>query len=478
MKKKIFSLENLLCLFVILCPVLDMSSFIFRNIFNTSFSPSTILRPVIPIIVFAVIFFKEKGKKKKILVCSIYAIYSIIHIVIFNKVKSESSYGNVRNELQYIINYSFMIIDLFIFLSVFKDISKNKLKKSVFIAITIYIISIFISIVTNTSSNTYPEGIGYKGWYESGNSLCTLLLIGLCIIFPTFLLNKNTTKTIIDKIPKTLLIILLVGIYLVALVGTRTGLFGFALITGIFILSEFFTKIIGKIKISRKYVAIISSVIILSVSLVLTVGSETLIRRKELKENQQNNIDQETGEIRNVTGDILVLKKKIENKEIDTEYMPIQVQNAITRLCQYATKTNLSNVDLRKQQLIYNVFLLLEQRNPILILFGNGYKAQFRELVMEMEVPAFLCNFGLIGFTLYFVPFATIFIYAVYIAIKNIKYVNTEYIMYLAGSGLAIALSTLSGYVFFNFSSMTFTIVINVLLLEKIKQLRNDVSEV
>ena len=44
--------------------------------------------------------------------------------------------------------------------------------------------------------------------------------------------------------------------------------------------------------------------------------------------------------------------------------------------------------------------------------------------------------------------------------------------MYLAGAGLAIALSTLSGYVYFIFSSMLLTIIINVLLLEKAKNIK------
>lgn len=44
--------------------------------------------------------------------------------------------------------------------------------------------------------------------------------------------------------------------------------------------------------------------------------------------------------------------------------------------------------------------------------------ANFRELVLEMEIPAFLFNFGLFGFTLYFVPFLSIFIYGIYFALN------------------------------------------------------------
>ena len=55
-----FNIENLLCLFVIMCPVLDMLSFLFRNVFNTNFSPSTFTRPLIPAIIMIYLFFKKR----------------------------------------------------------------------------------------------------------------------------------------------------------------------------------------------------------------------------------------------------------------------------------------------------------------------------------------------------------------------------------------------------------------------------------
>ena len=58
-KKEYLNLETILCLYVMACPILDMVSFIFRNIFETNFSPSTIVRPIIGIIVIVAIFFKR-----------------------------------------------------------------------------------------------------------------------------------------------------------------------------------------------------------------------------------------------------------------------------------------------------------------------------------------------------------------------------------------------------------------------------------
>lgn len=82
-KKEKITLENILCLLIIICPLLDMISFIFRNQFNINFSPSTFLRPIIPVIVILCLFFKEKKKIKFIILGIVYAIYGVIHLYLF-----------------------------------------------------------------------------------------------------------------------------------------------------------------------------------------------------------------------------------------------------------------------------------------------------------------------------------------------------------------------------------------------------------
>ena len=62
-KEKI-TIGNALCLYIILCPILDMVSFLFRNTFQTSWSPSTFIRPLITTIIAVIIFFKCKFKRK------------------------------------------------------------------------------------------------------------------------------------------------------------------------------------------------------------------------------------------------------------------------------------------------------------------------------------------------------------------------------------------------------------------------------
>ena len=263
-----------------------------------------------------------------------------------------------------------------------------------------------------------------------------------------------------------MLVFILSAIYLVIFSGTRTGIIGVLIVGTIFILSDVLLNI-NKRRINKKKIICYLAMFITVIIIFSTFGLQVIKRRQELKNNNQQNLDPETGEVRNVTGDILSIYRKIEDGQISEKYMSKAGQKSVCDLYVYAKDKNLSNVDLRKQQLIYNVYLVKNQKNIFLILFGNGYKAQFRELVMEMEAVAILLNFGIIGFILYLGPFIFILGNIVYLTLKNREIIDKNIIMYITGLSLGLALSTLAGYVFFNQSSMIMMCVISVLVLEK-----------
>ncbi|MBQ3415079.1 MAG: O-antigen ligase family protein [Clostridia bacterium] len=472
MKEKLkgkINIENILCLFIIICPFLDILSFGFRNIFNTNLSPSTFLRPVITIAVIIYLFFK-KDKKFKLytfLGFLVFAIYGVIHLYLFEKVKTGSSYSNIIHEAQYIVNYSFMILNLFLYIYVFQSKNTDKLKKSILYSACIYIVSIYLAIITHTSSYTYwEEQMGYKGWLESGNSTGAIFLLTM-FIYINLIKDKKYRKIVI-------LLLVLVGIFLIFLIGTRVGLLGFILVLAIYIIVEVFYSLLHNEKINKKYVAIGGiSIIIIGITVIL-FGSTTLQRRKHLKDIESDIIDESLNGNAHITGDLLDIKNKIDKNELEEGYMGEAEKQSILDLYNIANKMNITNNDYRMQQLIYNFVLVKNQKNLSLILFGNGYNANFYELVFEMEIPAFLCNFGILGFCLYFVPFLSIFVYGMWIGIKNIKKIDDEYIMLELGSGFTFALSFFSGYTFFNSSTMIIIVVINALLINKIYNLKKE----
>lgn len=296
-KIKKIKIEYVLCFFIIICPILDIASFIFRNYFETTISISTFLRPLIPTILAIYIFIKANKKHKKILlsIASIYIIYGIIHLFVAKSFQTGCSYGGTKEEMQYVMNFSFLIVNLVVFLYTYSNIKwrkKNleykteieKLRIAIFIMSSIYILSIYIAILTKTSSYTYEEvKIGYKGWIESGNSLSAILCISIFTILPLIKEKKYTIPVVI--------IISLIAIYLVALIGTRTGLLGFFLAVAVFITIE---VIFSKNKVA------IAGFIILAIAVIVVglVGSSTLKRRSQINEAQYTIIDEATGEVR------------------------------------------------------------------------------------------------------------------------------------------------------------------------------------
>lgn len=469
MEKTKMKIDKLLCALVILCPILDMLSFIFRNTFQTNISPSTFLRPVISIIVIIYIIIKDKNRWKIVGAGTVYGIYALIHILLFNKMHTGCSYGNILHEAQYLINYTFMILNLFLFMYVFKKENIASLQKSLFMAISIYIISIYISIFTGTSSYTYPvEQMGIKGWFESGNSLSAILVLSMFIILPTIKNLENIKQKI-----AYIAIIAMVGIFLMTQIGTRVGLFGFILVLGMYIILEIIFSLLKNKKVNKKIILIGISIILISAIIILGLGSNTFIRRKHIEEESKNSYDETQEEVAHLTGDVLDIHEAIVEKTLEENYLSTAEEKSFLELYEIANKYELKSNDQRLHQIIYNLLLVKNQHNIRLILFGNGYLNNFRELVLEMELMSFLLNFGIIGFTLYIVPFLAILIYAFIQIIKNIKKIDIQGVMLFMGSGFAYVLSLLSGYVFFNSSSMIIVIILHVLLINKINEIKN-----
>lgn len=469
-KKENFKIDKLLCMLIIICPILDMLSFIFRNVFETKISPSTILRPILSIIIIMYIIIKDKNRWKIIGVGCIYGIYMLIHIIIFNQIHTGCSYGGMLHETQYLINYSFMILNLFLFMYIFKNEDIKPVKNSLFISIVIYILSIYIAIITGTSSHTYQiEQMGYKGWFESGNSLSAILVLSMFVILPLIKNISNNKKKI-----ACIILISLVGIFLMTQIGTRVGLFGFILTIVLYILLEMIYGVIKNKKINKKIIFVGIGIIIAIVIAVLILGSNTFIRRKHIEDESQSSYDETQKEVAHLTGDVVTIHEAIEQNTLEEGYLSEAEKKSFLELYDIANKYELKSNDRRLHQIIYNMLLIKNQHNIALILFGNGYLNNFSELVLEMELMSFQMNFGIFGFVLYIGPFLTLLIYAFIQIIKNIKKVDVECIMLFLGSGFAYVLSLLSGYVFFNSSSMIIVIILHVTLINKINEIKKS----
>lgn len=455
MKK--FKIEYLLYIFIILCPILDASSFLFRKHFpNVGISPSTIIRPLIPLILLLYVFFKDKKVRKYLVISAlIYILYGGIHLYIYYNNIRGCSYGSLLDELQYVVNYTYMIYVMFLYLYFSRKGKLDNLNKSIYISLGIYLFIIFISIVTGTSSSTYVEGMGYKGWFLQGNTLCTVLLLIMCIILPDSFKNKKWYKFVL---------IILLGIYLLFLIGTRTGMLGFILVLGFFIGIWFINYLKINKKINYKILGITCGFICALGCSLIIFGSATFERRKHIANESAGIIDINTMEVGHTTGDTGVLVKQIKDNVMEDNYMSDASKKAYLRMYDYANKKEISANDKRYQQLLYHTYLIKEEKSITKVLFGNGYLNHYSEMVLEMELVALLYNFGIIGFILYFGPFLYVFIKSIRKSIKN-KKIDVSHIMYIFAFVLATLLSFMAGYVFFS-ASCVMMIICNMILLE------------
>ena len=168
-----------------------------------------------------------------------------------------------------------------------------------------------------------------------------------------------------------------------------------------------------------------------------------------------------------MTGDMLKIKNSILNGTIEEGFMSIPQQEAVLKLNDFANEHNIAGNDTRTLQLIYNFYLVLEQKSILGIIFGNGFETNFREMIMENELASLLFNFGIVGFALYVGPFLWIFINSIIDVIKKLKAkqkLETLYLMAISALGLIFVLSYLSGYIFFNSSLIAVISAISIII--------------
>lgn len=439
MKK--FKIEYLLYLFIIIAPILDAGSFLYKQVLpNSTWSPTMFIRPLIPFVLFIYMLIKAPSERKKLIIFTLLAIiYGVIHLLITKKLLVPISIGTLMQEATYIINYTYMVYLLMIFIYFKNEKDIKYLKKSLIISLTIYLFIIYFSIVTGTSSSTYVEGMGFKSYFVSGNSLCTTLLMLITVLL-TELKNKNVGNYIL---------LVLTGIYLLFLVGTRTGMFGFILIMCLYVGLNILDKFFKNKKIETKKILALIGVAAVVVLLLGYFGSETLARRKHIKNQSEVIIDVNTGEAGHTTGDTSMFVYGLKNNTIDENVMSKEQSKSYIEMYTAAQRLELDANSLRTQQLIYHLYLIKNQHNIFYILFGNGYIVNYGEMTLEMEVIAILFNFGLIGFILYIIPFIYVYIKLIKQVIKSKKR-TVDDIMMLIMMLIVFGLSFMAGYVFFS----------------------------
>lgn len=456
--------QDLLYLFILISPILDICSSLFRF---GNYSISLFLRPVIPLLLLIYITITDKKVRKYIIGGGIiYCIYAIFHLLIFKNLITDFSYGNLIYEASYLCNYTYLIFTLFLFLYLFRSLLEfDKLKKCFVIYVAFYIISIYVAIITNTSYTTYMEGTGYRGWYNTGGAVGSILIGSLFILLPYLFKKKNYLFI-------KLLLVASIIFYLTFLLGTRVGLLGSIIVLICYFVFHLIYSFIHSTKMNKKMLLVgIISFIVLVIGCSV-IGSESLKRRAELEELNGKIPGTDSTQVIYMAYDLVELKEKLDNKELDKKYMLEEQKQALFELDRYSTIHELKSTSLREQQLLYHHFLYHNQKDISLKLVGNGYLTNMGMLTLEMEIIALWYNFGIIGFLLFIGPFLALFCYSVYQGIKYYKQVDVSYMMLVSGCFMTYMISIMAGHTYFNTSVMIVIILLHTFLYKKARNLK------
>ena len=451
MKIKIDKFITIMLLFF---PILDAISFLGSDLFNKFIiSPTALIRVLfLGILLFYIMFHDRKTIKYILGLILVIGLYSIFHLLSYKNGYDIYSYGTWKSELQYLFNYSYMLFLLGSLYWFYKNKKLESIDKIMTVLLITYLGIIYLSLITNTSSSTYLDGVGYKSWFLSGNSLSASLLF--LYMYNLLLISKENFK-------KRLPLIILTAIYMMFILGTRTGYYGIILLTCLYLFIKFGFVYKAFLK-KNKILVSLSLVVIIFLSLV--GGNYFLTRQKNLDDLSNSTIDPITGDVAHVTGDTITFISKIKDDAL-TDMNSLRQQSYL-KTYESANKYEIKATDRRIQQLIYHSYMYVDSNSLLTYLFGNGYLNHYGEYVLEMETFALLYNFGILGFILFLGPIIAFLIIGLLNLIKKIKENDYKYILIFLMLGFSFCLSTLTGYVFFNPTTSLIVILMALVLKE------------
>ena len=241
--------SKFLLVYIIIQPILDLIAGINNNYNSPLIKFNLIFRLLFLTIsvLYLVVFCKSKYKKYSIVYLIMITIYFILFLV--------STYLKSRNllfsEFKQLLQYFYFPISLITIFNLNEEENIKNINKYLVISLLLYLILILVPNLLNISFDTYLDGEGSLGLFNSANSISAIL----SILLPISLIQLKDIKKII-------LFLILYSICIIS-IGTKTLILNLILV---FIYN--FVLIIKKISKnnSRKLIPIIITTIIIIIA--------------------------------------------------------------------------------------------------------------------------------------------------------------------------------------------------------------------
>ncbi len=437
-----FNVENFILFVIFITPFMDLIASEKFDISLFGIGINSVIRGFLMIISLILFLRQNKSKLKNIsliyfFVLFIYCIGYCLNIFIY---KDSNLWFSEFNQLIKFLYFPFMLVCFFNF---FHDVrlKERNISKPIVISNIIYLLFLFIPLVTNSAFSTYSSHqVGYIGWFNSPNEIGAIL----AIISPYFIYFLYDIKSKIIK-----LILTVVYVYLVFSIATKTPIMGVVIALIGFIAFAFINR---KKNFKKKMIF----VLFFSLIFVLLFIPSNLNK----KMNVQNRwYDKNIGDV----------NEKNEISDYDIKEFPdlSKIKTSLEDLSLSDIKTNkiINMIFSSRDRYIKLVFHRFQYMNVVQKLFGMGYHSylqgdsNYKYNIVEIDyIDLFFC-LGFLGVIIFVLP---LFVSIVYMAKKIFRerQLNEERQKSLISIVIALLLSFLAGHVLIAPSPCTYFIVL------------------
>lgn len=406
------NINTIITIFILMQPILDLFVSLAINVFHISLNIGIILRMLFLVFMFYVALVIYH--KKKIL---IYIFLCMIYGIIFLLVQDKSTILANLHGLMRVFYFPALLLILYSI----RDNIKIYNKYLVY-TLFIYIILIFVAVVTNTGFKSYDIAKkGSLGWFNSTNEISCIISILIPIMCALFKDKKNYIIKIIGC---------LIFLFIIGEIGTKTPV----LALGITFVTTLVFLIVKSLRVKdyKLFTGLVTIIVIGVSSLILLLPKTNFYKNIEIHMKYLK-IDS----IEEIFGSDYVFDHFIFSQRI----------------------TFLKNTDMR-----YSKASTLKK------LFGIGYvNSKGKEYkAIEMDYYDVFYNHGVIGFVIYF----GLYIYVLHQVFKNLpKKIGFSRLMEYLSLVLILILSLYSGHVITSPAVSIYVVIIIMGLLSNDKAL-------
>ncbi len=391
---------NLIEIFLILSPIIDLLTAVTARNFEVSLSIGIVIRAVLMLYLVGFTFFKSTYKNKKLSIAFmlIILLYSVIYAI---NIYLNKGMSNVFFEIKNLIKTFYFPICLIGILNYMETKEFHFSPKLMIVIALEYITLLFIPVFFNIGYESYAEDkIGTIGWFFSSNEISAIYAILFVFIIFSY-----------DHIKNKLLYFALVIYCLNTVIQIGTKIPAIAVIFAIlcFVLVKFIRYFVYKAKFNKLFaldsiILIISSVFIIAISPVVTnydIYKNYLINTRESIEVSSESTGKDT--IDAEKNKELLPDTKDENKS-NVENLMVHNNKELTQ-DEMATIIHSGRMETKNK--IEEKF---KGAPPLNKLFGIG-KLDLNDgtqNLCEIDYYDILFTFGIIGFILFFMPIAVL----------------------------------------------------------------------